>query len=321
MQIFKDATLYFSHGTPNLATIIPAMDHIDKVLATSAGNASKFSPTIRAALTIGKTTMNKYYNLTDQSEVYRIAMGMCRAATYTKIITNTLFSVLHPCHKLEYFKKCDWEAVWIDSAHQIVCDEFDQSYSSLDVAGDGTDMQVDTDTVVSRHCLLKYVLIDFLFEILSEYMNIFDNLPDLAQASSDRRDELDCYLASDVENVTDALMWWYERRAAFPRLSRMAQDYLSILGEVSQRQFIILSLMLILLVATTVEVEHTFSQGRLVLPHIRNHLSSQSTCTLMCVGNWSLVGLVKGKDILSVLGDELIGDEDELPEGWDKICL
>jgi len=192
-------------------------------------------------------------------------MGMWQAAMYTKIITNTLFSVLHLRHKLEYFKKRNWEAAWIDTAHQIVRDEFDWSYSSLDVAGDGTDMQVDTDTVVSRHCLLKYVFVDFLFEILPEYMNIFDNLPDLAQASSDRRDELDRYLASDVENVTDALMWWYERRAAFPHLSLMAWDYLSIPGEFS-RQFIILSLMLILLVATTVEVERTFSQDCLVQP-------------------------------------------------------
>ena len=77
-QIFKDATLYFSRGTPNLATVIPAMDHLDKVLATAADNSSKFSPAIRAALAIGKTTLNKYYNLTDQSEVYRIAMGMWR---------------------------------------------------------------------------------------------------------------------------------------------------------------------------------------------------------------------------------------------------
>jgi len=79
-QIFKGATLYFSHGTPNLATVIPTMDHIDKFLATAAdsGNSSKLSPAIRAALAIGKTTLNKYYNLTDQSEVYRIAMGTWR---------------------------------------------------------------------------------------------------------------------------------------------------------------------------------------------------------------------------------------------------
>jgi len=35
----------------------------------------KFSVAIRAALVIGKNAMNQYYNKTDQSEVYRIAMG------------------------------------------------------------------------------------------------------------------------------------------------------------------------------------------------------------------------------------------------------
>ena len=35
----------------------------------------------------------------------------------------------------------------------------------------------------------------------------------------------------DVENVKDALMWWHERRATFPRLSCMARDYLSIPGK------------------------------------------------------------------------------------------
>jgi len=54
---------------------------------------------------------------------------------------------------------------------------------------------------------------------------------------------------------------------------------------------------------------------------IRNRLSSQSTRALMCVGNWSRLGLVKVKDILPVLGDELNEDEDELPAGWDQICL
>jgi len=71
-------------------------------------------------------------------------------------------------------------------------------------------------------------------------------------------------------------------------------------------------------IASTVNVERTFSQGRIVLSHIRNCLSSQSTRALMCVGAWSRLGLVKNKDILGVLGDE-VKEEKELPEGWDAI--
>jgi hypothetical protein len=124
-------------------------------------------------------------------------------------------------------------------------------------------------------------------------------------------------VVSDVENITDALRWWYERQAAFPHLSHMAWDYLSISGGFSQHHFVILSVMIIL-VATTIEVELTFSQGRLILLHVCNCLSSQSIYALMCVGNWSQLG---PGEILLVLGDELNEDEDELLAGWDQICL
>jgi hypothetical protein len=50
------------------------MDHIDAHLATATQNLN-YSISIRAALAIGKKTLNRYYNKTDHSEVYRIAMG------------------------------------------------------------------------------------------------------------------------------------------------------------------------------------------------------------------------------------------------------
>ncbi|KAF8886591.1 hypothetical protein BD779DRAFT_1420400, partial [Infundibulicybe gibba] len=101
LQIFKDATLFFSRSTPSLATVIPAMDHIDETLATRATNANpeeQIEPSIIAAILIGKKTLNRYYNKTDDSEVYRIAM------------------ILHPRHKLEYFRKAGWEPAWIAAA-------------------------------------------------------------------------------------------------------------------------------------------------------------------------------------------------------------
>ncbi len=52
------------------------MDHIDEHLATAAVGR-QYSLAIKAALAIGKKTLNRYYDKTDHSEVYRIAMGMC----------------------------------------------------------------------------------------------------------------------------------------------------------------------------------------------------------------------------------------------------
>jgi hypothetical protein len=74
-QILKDATTFFSRGgTPHLATVIPAIDLIDERFASYTVDM-KLSPAIRAAVATAKRTLNRYYEKTDQSEVYRIAMG------------------------------------------------------------------------------------------------------------------------------------------------------------------------------------------------------------------------------------------------------
>ncbi|KAA1478819.1 hypothetical protein DENSPDRAFT_757967, partial [Dentipellis sp. KUC8613] len=97
LRILKHATSYFSRDMPNLAVVIPAMDHIDEYFATEALNTT-LSPAIRASISTAKRTLNRYYNLTDTSEVYCITM------------------VLHPRHKLDYFKNANWESDWINTA-------------------------------------------------------------------------------------------------------------------------------------------------------------------------------------------------------------
>jgi hypothetical protein len=50
------------------------MNHINTHLATATQNTA-YLPSIRAALAVRKTTLNQYYNKTDYSEVYTIAMS------------------------------------------------------------------------------------------------------------------------------------------------------------------------------------------------------------------------------------------------------
>ena len=47
------------------------------------------------------------------------------------------YLVLHPQHKLEYFRQAGWEDEWIDTAETIVRDEFAKSYSSFNTSGGG----------------------------------------------------------------------------------------------------------------------------------------------------------------------------------------
>jgi hypothetical protein len=125
--------------------------------------------------------------------------------------------------------------VSIDAAHDIIQDEYDRSYWLLDVEGDKGTTQVDRNMVVSCAIYVLFSNSSFLMQQRSiqptpSKTNIFDHLMDDTPSSS-VEDELQCHLATDVKEVRDGLMWWHERRTTFPRLSRMAHDYLSIPGK------------------------------------------------------------------------------------------
>jgi hypothetical protein len=141
---------------------------------------------------------------------------------------------------LEYFRKNHWDDSSIEAAHDIVQDEFDRTYWLLDIEDNGTTpAHASGNGPVSRNFvnfLVAPLLIPNLNDTIqvstsSEQMNMFDNIMDITPTSSSD-DEIQCYLAADVEDVKDGLMWWHEQRAKFPRLSRMARDYLSIPGKV-----------------------------------------------------------------------------------------
>ncbi|KIM58132.1 hypothetical protein SCLCIDRAFT_128912, partial [Scleroderma citrinum Foug A] len=92
--------------------------------------------------------------------------------------------------------------------------------------------------------------------------------------------------------------------SAYPRLSRMALDYLSI-------------------PATSVDVERLFSHGRLLLSHVHSCLSPQSVRALLCLGAWSELNLVKSADVLKVgaMPDIPGHEETVLDDGWDHILF
>ncbi|EJD50329.1 hypothetical protein AURDEDRAFT_46072, partial [Auricularia subglabra TFB-10046 SS5] len=110
LKVLKDATLFFSRKTPNLAMVIPAMDHIDQVFSDQSVD-HKFNAAIRASLGLAKKTLNRYYSVTDYSDLYRIAM------------------VLHPQYKLEYFRHMKWPEDWIATAVTITRDEYTRTYA------------------------------------------------------------------------------------------------------------------------------------------------------------------------------------------------
>ncbi|KAF8999054.1 hypothetical protein BDZ89DRAFT_892493, partial [Hymenopellis radicata] len=84
-EILEQGTLLFSKEAALLSQVIPAMDIIEDVFTTMTiekpdPNDAKrtitktLSPALKASMALGHATLNKYYRLTDDSEVYRIAM-------------------------------------------------------------------------------------------------------------------------------------------------------------------------------------------------------------------------------------------------------
>lgn len=100
-------------------------------------------------------------------------------------------------------------------------------YASRDVEEEDT-----SDRKVCRlvaHSVTYSYVFYYYQETVPTSNNTFDHLPALsAPCQSDLRDELERYLAIDPEEVADALLWWFERKHLYPRLYRMALDYLSI---------------------------------------------------------------------------------------------
>ena len=77
-----------------------------------------------------------------------------------------------------------------------------------------------------------------------------------------------------------------------------------------------------IITATSVDVEWTFSQRRLVLSHVRSCLSVQSTRALLCLAGWSNMRLVKDEDIKSaVVLPEVNREEEELALNWDAVYV
>lgn len=110
--------------------------------------------------------------------------------------------------------------------------------------------------------------------------------------------EIDEYLRLPVENVTDPLKWWSDNRHAYPCLSRMALDFLS---APRKSCLLIYNISDLSFAATSTAVERVFSQGRHLLSHTRNALSSQSLRSFLCLGSWSRRDLVVMKDLIDAV--------------------
>jgi hypothetical protein len=94
------------------------MDHLDEHLA-SVATSPKYGKAIKAAIVLGKKTLNRYYDHTDQSEVYRITMSMLTVFPSRFSILLTLNSSITSLLKAYVFP-LGWVARRMDCHHKKI---------------------------------------------------------------------------------------------------------------------------------------------------------------------------------------------------------
>ncbi|POW22791.1 hypothetical protein PSHT_00837 [Puccinia striiformis] len=101
LNLFYEITQQLSiSGSPRLSNTVVFIDQITEHLS-SAISSPTYPPALRNACRLGLKITNKYYSLTDNSPLYRIAI------------------ILHPSFRDEYFKLANWEPEWITEAIRL----------------------------------------------------------------------------------------------------------------------------------------------------------------------------------------------------------
>ncbi|KAF5362814.1 hypothetical protein D9757_014266 [Collybiopsis confluens] len=216
LKLLKDATIWFLGNSPTVAQVILAMDAIDEALATGMVDSEEVSDPIKHALAIGKQTINKYYALSDDSNIYRMAM------------------VLHPQHKLHYFEQAHWDQAWIDESIDITR----AAYAPFKPPDDHATFMAQSPPSPSSS------------PPTNSFISLMSKQSQLASFASDR-DELDRYLMDSCVPTENPLHWWLMNHKVYPNLAKLAVSVHTI-------------------PATSVAVERSFSQGRILISHLRN---------------------------------------------------
>ena len=109
-------------GKPLLHEVIQMMDLLEAMLKEKAEDPA-LPPIVRAGASLGCEILNKYYSKTDESIMYRGAVGKSDAYLETLVLTAYTI-VMDPSLKKSYFEREGWPDSWIQAALTIVRDEW-----------------------------------------------------------------------------------------------------------------------------------------------------------------------------------------------------
>jgi hypothetical protein len=108
--------------------VIPIFNIISRAIDENISDLT-LPPAVRVATARGRKMLDKYYGLTDDTIVYRIAMCTSLSLVRKHIqLTYSHYAVLHPQYKALYFSKAGWPHDWILTAEEILRNEWNSNY-------------------------------------------------------------------------------------------------------------------------------------------------------------------------------------------------
>jgi hypothetical protein len=245
-----------------------------KKLASEIPDAEHF----RININLGWERLNKYYSRLDETPIYYTALA------------------LHPAFRWGYFEN-EWKdkAEWVTKAKQMVREVWEREYRHLQIVRNS----VADEPVAKRQ--RKYYN---PFQAYCERTRTVSGCSMVKEEASspdgidDEMDELESWQSSweDGDNdVRDPISYWHERRRRYPRLSRMALDFLTIQP-------------------MSAECERLFAAaGRMVTP-LRSRLDADIIGICQVLRSWLRDGVIDELDELFLPVEESTGaGADETP--------
>ena len=235
---------------------------------------------LRININLGWDKLNKYYRLLDETPIYCTALA------------------LHPAFRWGYFEN-EWKdhPDWVVKAKQTVREVWETQYRR---------QRIVPGRIAERPAVKRQRKYYNPFQAYCERTRSMSGPSVAKEEVTDTRcsdgnddvddvDELELWQSSWEDgdgDVRDPLEYWHERRRRFPRLSRMALDFLTIQ-------------------AMSAECERLFSAaGRMVTP-LRSRLDADMIGMCQVLRSWLREGVIEDLDLLLVPPDRC-GDATEV---------
>lgn len=218
----------------------------------------------RVNINLGWQKLEEYYHRLDETPIYYSALA------------------LHPAYRWDYFEEqWDGHPEWVAKAKEIVKDVWVTDYKPLEIVRSS-----DNQPIAKRQKIYPNA-----FEEHRQKSRVKHPGPWIPRSTTLELDEYEMWVGNPQEtdiSIQDPIQYWHDLRFKYPRLSRMALDFLTIQP-------------------MSAECERLFSAAGLMVTSQRNQLEARTIGICQVLRSWLRAGIIDELDPIFVyMADEYI---------------